>query len=84
MENVISTFDLEVIAKKYDIRIWFCKKIGRRWSFIVGAGEQRPLHSEMIWEVGEYGFFVQGEDYDQLSVIEEVKVLLAKSGTILT
>lgn len=79
MENVISTFDLEVLAKKYDIRIWFCKKTGRRWSFLVGAGEQRPLPSELILETEEYGFFVQGENFDLEALLADVKKLQAKA-----
>jgi len=73
MENVISTFDLEVLSKKYDVRIWLCKKTGKRWSFIIGAGEQRSLPSELIFEEDEYGVFVQGESYDEGSLIREIQ-----------
>lgn len=78
MENVISTFDLEVLAKKYDIRIWLCKKIGRRWSFLVGAGDQRSLPSELIFSTDEFGFFVQGENFDSATIAAEAKKLLEK------
>ena len=75
MENEISSFDLEILAKKYDIRIWFCKKTGRRWSFIIGAGKQRPLPSELIYSHGNYGFFVQGEDFDDFRLKNDIKKL---------
>ncbi len=78
MENVISTFDLKVLAKKYDIRIWLCKKIGRRWSFLVGAGDQRPLPSELIFETEEFAFFVQGEDFARDELEGELKKLFEK------
>ena len=78
MENVISTFDLEVLSKKFDIRIWLCKKNGRRWAFIVGAGDQRPLPSELIYEFDDFGFFVQGENFDQIRLESEIKELLVR------
>ncbi|GAB4285249.1 MAG: hypothetical protein Kow0029_32080 [Candidatus Rifleibacteriota bacterium] len=78
MENVISTFDLEVIAKKHDIRIWLCRKIGRRWAYIIGAGEQRPLPSELIFELDDYGFFVQGDSFIPEAVVEELKSKIAE------
>jgi hypothetical protein len=77
MENVISTFDLEVLSKKYDIRIWLCKKTGRRWSFIIGAGDQKPLPSELVFEEGDYGIFVQGDTFDQGSLLQEIRQKIA-------
>jgi hypothetical protein len=82
MENAISSFDLEILAQKHDIRIWFCKKTGRRWSFIVGAGDQRPLPSELIYEAGDLGFFVQGESFDEIRLVDEIKELIARKNSI--
>ena len=84
MENEISSFDLEILTKKYDIRIWFCKKTGRRWSFIAGAGEQRPLPSELIYSIGDFGFFVQGENFDDFRLKTDIEELVQKKGIIET
>jgi len=84
MENVISTFDLEVLSKKYDIHIWLCKRIGRRWSFLTGAGEQKSLPSELIYESPEYGIFVQGEDFDEVSLKSEIQKLIETPKTMVT
>ncbi|MFZ5951301.1 MAG: hypothetical protein ACOYXC_11375 [Candidatus Rifleibacteriota bacterium] len=81
---MISTFDLEVLSKKYDIRIWLCKRIGRRWSFLVGAGEQRSLPSELIYENPEYGIFVQGEDFDHIRLKNEIKILFETPKIMIT
>jgi hypothetical protein len=83
MAKEISSFDLEILAKKHNIRLWFCEKIGRRWSFIVGAGEQRPLPSELIYSDKNHGMFVQGEDYDQIELEKDVKNLFEKSGNLI-
>ncbi len=76
MANAISTFDLERLAKKYGVRIWVCRRIGRRWSFIEGAGEERVLPSELIYESDETGVFVQGEEFDAAGIKAEVHSLL--------
>ncbi|NCB38994.1 MAG: hypothetical protein EOM80_09510 [Erysipelotrichia bacterium] len=79
MANAISTFDLERIAKTYKVRIWLCRKIGRRWSFIVGAGEERVLPSQLLFETGETGVFVQGEDFDEAGLKSELTRLTTVS-----
>lgn len=76
MASAISTFDLERLAKTYDVRIWVCRRIGRRWSFLAGAGEERVLPSELVFENEETGVFVQGEDFDQQSLVTEITRLL--------
>ncbi len=76
MANAISTFDLERLAKKYGVRIWLCRRIGRRWSFIEGAGAERVLPSELIYESAETGVFVQGEEFDEAGIKAEVCSLL--------
>ncbi len=76
MESVISTYDLERLARTYQVRIWFCRRTGRRWSFIAGAGEEMLLPSELIFENEETGVFAQGEDYDKNSLTAEVKRLV--------
>ncbi len=79
MENEISLFDLEVISKKYQIRIWICRKIGKRWAFLIGAGETLPLPSELIYETKDIGFFVQGENFCKEQIIQELEPLLTKT-----
>jgi hypothetical protein len=79
MANEISTFDLEVLSKKYDVRIWLCEKTGRRWSFVVGAGAQRALPSELVLSDEKHGFFVQGEDYVKEALVQDLIDLCLKN-----
>jgi hypothetical protein len=79
MENAISSFDLEVIAKKHQIRIWVCRRIGKRWAFLVGAGETLPLPSELIYETENLGFFIQGENFFREQILEEIKTIIHPS-----
>lgn len=74
----ISSFDLELIAKTFDIRIWYCKKLGKRWSFVCGAGEQKVLPSELIWENEDSGIFVQGEIYNKIDLIQRIEQLFTE------
>lgn len=82
MENVISTFDLERLAKTFGIRIWVCRRTGRRWAFIEGAGEERVLPSELIFENENTGVFVQGEDFDLQRLTAEVERLLNPTAVV--
>jgi len=81
MANAITTFDLERLAKKYGVRIWVFRRIGRRWSFVEGAGEERVLPSELIYENAETGVFVQGEEFDEAGIKAEVNNLLLQPPT---
>ena len=58
------------------MRIWLCRRIGRRWSFVEGAGVERVLPSELIYESVETGVFVQGEEFDEAGIKAEVISLL--------
>lgn len=82
MANAISTFDLERLARTFGVRIWICRKIGRRWSFLDGAGEEKILPSELIYECGETGVFVQGEEFDQLGLVAEISRLMAPQAAV--
>ncbi len=79
MANAISTFDLERLAKAYNIRIWLCRRMGRRWSFVEGAGPERVLPSELVFENAETGVFVQGEDYDKQGLTAEISRLMQQT-----
>ena len=79
MANEISTFDLERLANAYQIRIWQCRKLGRRWSFITGAGVEKVLPSQLVYENGDLGFFMQAETFDEASLVEELKKLTIRS-----
>ncbi len=79
MASEISTFDLERLAERYQIRIWQCRRLGRRWSFIAGAGPEKVLPSQLVYEQGELGFFVQAESFDETALVEELKKLTNKS-----
>ena len=78
MVKEISSFDLEILSKAFDIRIWYCEKIGRRWSFICGAGEQKVLPSELFWENEDSAIFVQGEGYNQVELLSKIEELLTR------
>ncbi|PKL47023.1 MAG: hypothetical protein CVV42_14540 [Candidatus Riflebacteria bacterium HGW-Riflebacteria-2] len=79
MANEISLFDLERLSNSYQIRIWQCRKLGRRWSFIDGAGPEKVLPSQLVYEEGDLGFFVQAESFDEASLVDELKKLVKKS-----
>ena len=73
MENGICISKLQQLAQEFGIRIWTCKKTGKRWAFINGAGEPKVLESELIYESGEIGVFVQGENFDRPKLIQIIK-----------
>lgn len=76
MANEISLFDLQRLAKTFRLRIWQCRKIGKRWSFMAGAGEEQPLPSQLIFESGETGIFVQTDQIIDAALIAELEKLL--------
>lgn len=76
MANEISLFDLQRLASTYRLRIWQCKKIGRRWSFLAGAGEEQALPSQLICESGDTGIFVQTDQDIDTALIAELEKLL--------
>ena len=78
MANEISTFDLERLANAYQIRIWQCRKLGRRWSFLAGAGVEKMLPSRLVYETGDLGYFVQAENFNETALIEELKKLTTR------
>ncbi|HNX78033.1 MAG TPA: hypothetical protein PLM07_15290 [Candidatus Rifleibacterium sp.] len=80
MVNAISTYNLERMARFYGIRIWLCRRTGRRWAFLEGAGTEKVMSSELIFENAEFGVFVQGEDYDKAGLAAEVAQLMQPIG----
>lgn len=77
MANAISSFDLERLAKTFGVRIWLCRRVGRRWSFIEGAGIEKLLPSQLLYESSDTGVFVQGEEFDEQALAGEIKNLLS-------
>lgn len=75
MANEISLFELQRLAETFHLRIWQCRKIGKRWSFIAGAGEEQPLPSQLIFESGETGIFVQTDATIDQRLIAELQKL---------
>jgi hypothetical protein len=81
MANEISSFDLEKLSKAYGLRIWQCRRIERRWSFIAGAGEEKILPSHLIFSTADLGFFVQSEASEHPQLVADLKRLLAPEVT---
>jgi len=76
MAKEISLFDLERLSRKYDLRIWQCHRIGRRWAFINGFGEEKVLASFLIYENSETGIFIQADSPDHADLKNEIINLL--------
>ncbi len=75
MEKEIFTSELSSIAKRYNIRVWIAEKMGRRWSYVVGAGKELFLPSRMIAKIGKYAIFVEGENFDREMIAASVRKL---------
>lgn len=76
MANEISLYDLERLSRKYSLRIWQCRRIGRRWAFINGFGEEKVLPSFLIYENSESGIFIQADSPDQPELKNEILALM--------
>ncbi len=75
MEKEIFISELEKIASRYSIRIVLAEKMGKRWSYLVGAGEELLLPSKLIRKFGNYAIFVEGELENEEKVADEIQVL---------
>ncbi len=75
MEKEIFTSELNKLACHYNIRIWIAEKMGRRWSYVVGAGKEFFLPSQMITRIGKYALFVEGESFNKEVIIDDVRKL---------
>lgn len=76
MANGISLFDLERLSRKYNLRIWQCRRTGRRWAFVNGFGEEKVLPSFLIFENSETGIFIQADSSDHPALKQEIIDLL--------
>lgn len=78
MEKETFTSELERTAKTYNVRLWLAKKLGRRWSYVIGGGSEKLLPAALIGEIGNYGVFVEGENYDVEEILKNVGEILSK------
>lgn len=46
-------------------KIWFAEKLGKRWSYIIGSGEELFTETEIIPIIDNYAIFV--ENYNSLN-----------------
>ncbi len=76
MEKEICISKLKQVAELYNIRIWIAEKMGRRWSYVIGAGKELFLPSQMITKIGKYAIFVEGDQFDKEVIIDDVRKLL--------
>ncbi len=76
MEKEIFTSELEKIATRYGVRIVLAERLGRRWSYVAGAGKELLLPSKMIAEIGRYALFVEGNDFGGEMIVNDVRELL--------
>ena len=76
MEKETSISELKRIALLYNIKIWIAEKMGRRWSYVAGVGEEFFLPSRMIAQIGKYAIFVEGDSFDKEVIVNNVRKLL--------
>lgn len=76
MEKETSISELKRIAQLYNVRIWIAEKMGRRWSYVAGAGKEFFLPSQMIAKIGKYAIFVEGDSFDKEVIVNGVRKLL--------
>ena len=75
MEKGIFISELNRLAQRYNIRVWVAEKMGKRWSYVVGAGEEFFLPSQMIAKIGKYALFVEGESFNREVIADSVRKL---------
>lgn len=78
MEKEIFTSEFEKIANAYDVKLWIAEKLGRRWSYVMGGGSEKFLPASLVGEIGNYGVFVEGENYDVKEILRNVGEILSK------
>lgn len=79
MAKEISLYDLERLSRRFSLRIWQCRRIGRRWSFLNGSGEEKVLPSFLIYENSEIGIFIQADSPDQPELKNEIQKILEET-----
>lgn len=82
MEKEIFTSEFGKIADIYGVRLWIAEKLGRRWSYVTGGGNERFLPAVLIGEIGNYGVFVEGENYNSQEILKNVREILSKFSDI--
>ncbi len=82
MEKETFTSEFERIAHNYDVKLWIAEKLGRRWSYVMGGGNEKFLPAVLIGEFGKYGIFVEGEDYNAQEILKNVGEILSRFGDI--
>jgi|UniRef100_A0A7V3RF75 hypothetical protein len=78
MEKEIFTSEFEKIAKVHDVRLWIAEKLGRRWSYVTGGGNEKFLPARLIGQIGNYGVFIEGENLDDKEIFANVHEILSR------
>ncbi len=78
MEKEICISELKRLSHLYDIEITVAKKAGRRWSYIVNAGEEKFLPSQIVDQFEGYALFVEGKDFDNEAVVNAFRKIIKK------
>ncbi|MGC8545429.1 hypothetical protein [Athalassotoga sp.] len=78
MEKEIFTSEFEKVANTYDVKLWVAEKLGRRWSYVIGGGNEKFLPASLIGKVDNYGVFVEGENYNAQEILKDVGEILSK------
>ena len=78
MEKEIFTSEFEKLANTHNVRLWVAEKLGRRWSYVMGWGNEKFLPAALIGEICNYGVFVEGENYNAQEILKNVGEILSK------
>jgi hypothetical protein len=62
LEDSLEKLCNDIINYYPDIKIWFAEKLGKRWSYITGAGMESFMQSEKVSITSKYGVFLQNAD----------------------
>ncbi|WP_456398569.1 hypothetical protein [Mesoaciditoga sp.] len=78
MEKEICISELKRLSHLYDIEITVAKRAGRRWSYVVSAGEEKLLPSQIIDRFKGYALFVEGKDFNNEAVVNAFRKIIEK------
>ncbi len=73
MEKEICISELEKLSHLYNIKIIIAEKMGKRWSYVTGAGEEQLLPARLIAKQGRYALFVEGNSFDKEMIVDSFR-----------
>lgn len=81
MEKETFISECESISKRYGIRLWIAEALGKRWSYLVGWGEERFLPPNLVVKIDKYGIFIEGEEHQE-EIAKDVEEILSRLSDI--